>query len=562
MKSKTSFFKATALRKDITRFAPVWAVYAVATVLVMLSSMNGLAQGRIVANLDDSLKGMMPVIIMIYAAVCAQVLFGDLFNTRLCNGLHALPLRREVWFFSHIAAGLLFFIVPNVIAALALIPLLGSYWLAALLWLGAVILQYLFFFGTAVFACLCVGSRFAMLTVYGIVNFLSMLAAWFVQMILLPHLRGIELDFDLFITLCPIVSMLSIDYDRSYFTAGSISHGHPFGDAGWGYLAAAAGAGLVLIVLALLLYRRRRLETAGDFVAVRPLAPVVLVLYTLCIGVLFTEVQTIFFSYGTGAEATYWIFLAVGLTLGYFTGHMLLKRTAKIFRLRVFLGYAALTAVIAGSILLARLDVLGIVRWTPAKWQVEQAAIRTTGYYYRDGIRTSDPEEIAQIIAIHKDLMDRTDDANHGDLPLITLDITYSLKGGTSVSRSYSFCPYASPLRESLRQLYNTPEHVLGYSGDWAHFAASVLYIDFGQYGSLIDFDNQPQALQSLLDAIKADFDEGNMAQVWWLHGDKGSLTSIRIIGAGSVDYYLDIYESAVHTVKWMHDHFIEIPVA
>ena len=37
--------------------------------------------------------------------LAALVLFGDLDNPRMCNALHALPLRRETWFFSHAAAG-------------------------------------------------------------------------------------------------------------------------------------------------------------------------------------------------------------------------------------------------------------------------------------------------------------------------------------------------------------------------------------------------------------------------------------------------------------------------
>ena len=33
MKLKTSFFNATVLKKDITRFAPVWGIYSVILLL-------------------------------------------------------------------------------------------------------------------------------------------------------------------------------------------------------------------------------------------------------------------------------------------------------------------------------------------------------------------------------------------------------------------------------------------------------------------------------------------------------------------------------------------------
>ena len=34
MKSRTSFFNMTVLKKDLLRFAPVWAVYLIAGLLV------------------------------------------------------------------------------------------------------------------------------------------------------------------------------------------------------------------------------------------------------------------------------------------------------------------------------------------------------------------------------------------------------------------------------------------------------------------------------------------------------------------------------------------------
>ena len=48
----------------------------------------------------------------------AQLLFGDLYHSRLCNALHAMPVTREGWFLTHSAAGLAFYayIVPFLIS--------------------------------------------------------------------------------------------------------------------------------------------------------------------------------------------------------------------------------------------------------------------------------------------------------------------------------------------------------------------------------------------------------------------------------------------------------------
>ena len=48
MKSRTSFFNVTVLRKNLTRFAPLWALFAVAEVLGLLTL--DLGSARIVAN--------------------------------------------------------------------------------------------------------------------------------------------------------------------------------------------------------------------------------------------------------------------------------------------------------------------------------------------------------------------------------------------------------------------------------------------------------------------------------------------------------------------------------
>ena len=106
MKSKTSFFDVTVLRKDITRFSPAWAIYLIGGLLVtsILLQENSFSMANTVLQLSFT---AMPLIAVGYALVTAMLLFGDLCNSRLCNALHAMPLRREGWFLTHCAAGLL-----------------------------------------------------------------------------------------------------------------------------------------------------------------------------------------------------------------------------------------------------------------------------------------------------------------------------------------------------------------------------------------------------------------------------------------------------------------------
>ena len=51
MKLRTSFFEKTVLRKDITRFAPLWAIYFIGGLLVMLNVADSTgANGYYAAN--------------------------------------------------------------------------------------------------------------------------------------------------------------------------------------------------------------------------------------------------------------------------------------------------------------------------------------------------------------------------------------------------------------------------------------------------------------------------------------------------------------------------------
>ena len=105
MKSRTSFFNGTILRKDITRYAPVWGLYAIGMFLILfLPNMNWGPDDAAEALLE-SLSGM-TVANTILGGICALTLFSDLFKTRLCYATHALPLRREGWFLTHYTAGI------------------------------------------------------------------------------------------------------------------------------------------------------------------------------------------------------------------------------------------------------------------------------------------------------------------------------------------------------------------------------------------------------------------------------------------------------------------------
>ena len=154
MKLQTSYFNTTVLKKNLTRFAPVWVLYAIFWLIILSTN---LVQKNYITNLGNwlDLSSFMGAFNMLYAGLCALVLFSDLWNTRICNALHAMPMRREGWLLTHSISALLFALIPYVIAFSYTLALLPTHWDLALIWLGISLVQFIFFFGLAAFCSLC-----------------------------------------------------------------------------------------------------------------------------------------------------------------------------------------------------------------------------------------------------------------------------------------------------------------------------------------------------------------------------------------------------------------------
>ena len=232
MKLRISFFNPSVLKKDATRFFPVWGLYSILLlILYFMLTDNAVGAGEIAYNMVD----MIPISAVInfgYGLLCAFVLFGDLFNSRLCNALHAMPMRREGWFATHLTAGLLFMAVPNGVFALITGLQMESYAYISLWWLATACMQFLFFFGVAVLAMLCAGNRLGATALYGIFNFLPALIYVLFESFYLPALPGIVNDWENYGAFIPVYEMASatyLDYENSPYRYC------PFGDRSAGY---------------------------------------------------------------------------------------------------------------------------------------------------------------------------------------------------------------------------------------------------------------------------------------------------------------------------------------
>ena len=521
-----------AFKKNLTRFAPAWGLYGLLLLLVLLG--NGDLSEQ---DFADSMRGTimaMAKLNFFYALLCAQLIFGDLYSSRMCNALHAMPMRREGWFLTNVASGMLFSLAPNTVIALLCTVFCGEYWMIPLLWLCAVTMQFLFFFGVAVFSTYLVGHRFAMALVYVILNGFSVILYWLVYSIFEPMLYGVTISQDWFLDLCPVVKMCNFHYMEIGWE-NMVSYWRF--DDGWGYLGICAGLGILAMALALLCYRKRNLETAGDFAAVKPVGPIFLLLYTICGGACCHG----FFSLFVGEENE--IFLFLGLAIGFFTGLMLLQRTVRVFKVKNFLGFGAVVLAMIISIVVVRADLLGIVGWMPKAEQIKSVSI-TTNRISADQLILTEEEDVEKILQIHQYGLENRKASTDGRRDTRVI-LTYTLRSGAVRQREY-YVNVGTACGDMLRFYFSRPEMVLGdIYGKLDEFTLQGVELPDGKA-----FIVSAEALRALMDAIMADCAGGDLAQDWAFtepYGDQYWI-NLQFVNQEGSHYYSDIVFTQIST--------------
>ena len=544
MKSRTSSCKWAAFKKDLSRFWPVWVGYLLFLTLFQVILCNDDLSYWYAANVGESIS-VMGVFNGIYALIVAQMLFGDLFNPRMCNGAHSLPLRREEWFGVHIAAGFLFCLIPTALMAgfseiiIQLYSSMIDSWQLPLYWFIGTNIQYIFFYGLAVFCVMCAGNRFGGTIIYGIANFGSLLVYLLVDQLYTPLLKGVVTLSGPFEKLSPMLSIVNqrfINADRTE-TGRTILHAPGIEEReyigtfevtpeGWRYIAIAAVVGIVLLVLARVMYKRRQLEVAGDFLAVRWLEPVFQVVFTLFCGSGFHAVFLLFF--GLDTEFVYLIF-GIGILAGWFAGRMLLERSTRVFRLKTVGGFLLMAAAVALSLFITHLDPLGIETWVPEQADLKGATISTR---YQSTYSTEDPAEIADLlrlheialtenVSVHPDYDSDFYNPDNSDPEAARISLIYHLTNGLTAFREYYVLAEGEG-GEIIRKYFTQLDVVIPGSDiqdldDLRHELKDVEYVslngrEVGEKYLTKEF------LLSLADAIAADCEAGNMVQLGVYH--------------------------------------------
>ena len=619
MRSRTSCFNKTVFRKNLLRFAPVWGTYTLCLVVgILLMYTNGgtMKQYHFAYHMTQLVE-IMAVVNLLYAPLVAVLLFGDLYSTRMCNMLHAFPLRREHWFLTHVLSGVAFSVLPTAVMALISAPLLaGSIFESAVSlswWIFlASNLQFVCFFGMAVFCVMVVGNRFTMLAAYGLLNAGAAIAWWLIDTVYTPMLYGVYTPTQLMNNLTPMYHMVRNSYIQT--TANLYDLRELFGEQlrgaataytisdQWWRLWVLAGAGLAFALAGLVLYRIRDLECAGSAVAFPVLRPVFQVLCAI-----FVASAAQFFLYNfLGIAQRNFLILTVGLVVGWFIGKMLTEHTTRVFNLHNCYGLAALAAVFAVSLWLTHVDILGIETRLPDPEKIRYVQFGGQQYTQREDIdnflrlhadalehRAEEPGTYILVdgewIGCFGDNYDLFDEEspNNQYTYVDSVNLTYEMENGKLIKRHYNIWVDNEFMQSEAGRISEN------YLTRWDNVNSRTVMVDGIERNRLdlilenvrgiyVDYMEETvrnqdlEALQkelardanSLIAAIQADCAEGNMAQNYHYHTgsfrmeDAYSESGYRYQGELGISisgekysWWISVYPDSVHTLGWLKNH-------
>lgn len=619
MKLKKSCYDPAFCRMGFKRFAPLGILYTLVLVLLTLSNVN---LGRnLYGDITTSLHSCFQYTLLInfaYAFILVQLLLGDLYVPRLCYAIHALPVTRGGWFGTQVIQGILSVIPGILISGGLMAASMTRFRVLIPVWMGVSLLYFLFFFGLALLCGVGAGNRMGMAVLFGLANFFGLVVSWARLKIFAPLIYGMYIP-NTKVFLCPMSTLLNSEifqahyvsqtlpapkdgptayYEASFFDCESVDR-IEFVPKSILTVVFFAILGCIAIFLAMKLLQHRKPECAGDLLAFPKTASVILVLTSLCSGVVFHGVSSLF-----GWSIGY-LMMAIGLTVGYYGCLMLQKRQVNVFTLKHFLPLAVMAAAGVLALGITGLDLFGATYRIPEADQIESVELRIPHNYY-DTFYASQAEDIEKVLILHRDTLEEhrvTENAR----PLLErifgneeealeyekedgslertgqMYLVYNLKNGSTLCRSYQYHE-SIPHLDILREIFSRPEFVFNEFGleiipesrsdiltilDQAKLVQLNCWHGENDLGYLrdktVDIPNREE-WEQLVDAMLEDAKTGSLAQPYSLHPGQDYQDYINIILPAS--YYdgmtnlnISIFSDCVNTLNWLVEHGYHDPI-
>lgn len=448
MKSKISFFNAGIFKSMLKRFWPLWTAYfAVWFMCLPLPSLVARLQGVkesavtvVAAAMKTSVEASV-VSGFLMGILAAMAVFGFLYNSRSCGMIASTPVRREAVFCSAYLAGALPVLAANLFIAVLnwLFTLSSGIEGSCIFKMNAILfavnsMEFLIFFSIAAFIAMLTANIVALPVLYLIFNFVFLGMEYVVRMLYCMFVFGYnELPDCILEFMSPLIYLFTRIGLSATKTAVTLTN--------WSALLGYIIAAVVLTVAALLLYRKRRMESAGDVIAVKSLRPVfkfcVTACSALCFGLLFFVIISALFT----SLSMYMLVLSAGLIIGafigYFASEMLLKKSFHVFKgnWKGFVITAVLCIVFA---FVCVTDLFDLSSQLPDIDDIEMIVCnREAGGY--DVTERSDIEAILKVnkaIIDDRDKYEGLDDTDYESVGYVSL--RYKLRDGRVICRGYT----------------------------------------------------------------------------------------------------------------------------
>ena len=564
MQSKTSCFNGTLFRKNLTRFWPLWglasfigALFPLAVLLDMVHRGRTAFTAAQFTQMYYEVVSAVPVIDLVYAALCAMAVWSYLYNARSVGLMHTLPIRREGLFLTNFLSGLSMTLIPYAVTGTlcVIVSLCGGAFDAKGLAVTvlAVLGESFFYFSSATFVAFITGNAFAMPPLYALLHFLAVLLDWLISSFAQGFIFGFSTSYTGVVEwLSPTVYLVSRVHPDGQYTEvqQTLADGTSYTDRvltsvdleNFWLVGVYALVGLVLALLALALYRRRRSETAGDVVAVGWLRPVfrygVAGLCALLGGQLLYSLFWYGFQQGDYYDTLPMVvcLLAAG-TIGYYGASMLLAKSLKVFRG----SWKGLAVVLAGCALVCcvlHFDLLGVADRVPEAGQLQTLEVRTADNSYTltpeqdrdlvEQVRTlhqavvADEAYIREMESLQYSTLSEDEDP---DTTFTGLSLTYVLKSGARVDRWYHL-----PITRDRLAQPGTYDHLLDQFVNSDAVKARRLHLNDSRWtpdgGSLYvearneGYDLGSREASSILEAVGRDLDAGHWGEYDWFNVD------------------------------------------
>ena len=471
MRSATSFFDKTLFRSQLKHTWPLWlgytALWLFLVPVMLFSELSAYQLGYSAADasrllLNTGVRGGI-FISFFFGLFFAMLSFSHLTQSRVTNGFHALPVRRETIFLTAYLTGLFCqlstILVTFLLGAAVSAPLHLSFWSVTAAAMGSAMLEAVFFYSFAALCMVMTGQILAAPVFYFVGNILVPGMEYLLRNFAGNFLYGysgqtdVALDF-----LSPplymyfkvgIASIETCESDSYYVTAYALVRGSLM------ILAAYALAGLVIALIALLLYRTRKSEMTGSTVAFPWATPIFKYGVAFCTAVALGQFLYYFLfgqyrsSGNDSLPGTILCMVAAGL-VGYFVAEMLIRKSFRVFRAgakgAVIVSLALVLLGVAMSF-----DLTGYEKHVPDESEIESVYYTFSGM---TNVTTDDADTIRRLTAAHQAIVKNrneqtriaeawdadtlpTSQSDYDDMEPFSLRLTYYLKDGSQLSRSY-----------------------------------------------------------------------------------------------------------------------------